>query len=128
MRSLDDLDYFQQLVAQAIDDLPDEFRAHMENVEIIVDDFADSRTLESLGIPSRWHLLGLYLGVPHNRRSVFAYNPLPDTIHLYRRPIEMATSCHEDLKDQIRSVLLHEIGHHFGFDEAQLEELEERSR
>lgn len=114
-------DFFKECVAQALDNLPKEFHDKMDNVGVIVEEFADAETLQSLGIESPWYLLGLYVGVPLNQRSVFATSGMPDRIYLYRRPILAATEKPENVPSTIRDVLIHEIGHHFGFDEEDLE-------
>ncbi|MBI5572187.1 MAG: metallopeptidase family protein [Desulfomonile tiedjei] len=99
----------------------------MENVEVLVEDFADDETLDSLGIESAWDLLGLYVGVPITQQSVFSFSLLPERIYLYRRPILRAARRGREVHQIIREVVIHEIGHHFGFDDTQLEEMEGRS-
>jgi predicted Zn-dependent protease with MMP-like domain len=114
---------FRKNVAKALEDLPDEFRAKMDNVEIIVEEFPDRETIESVGVGSRWNLLGLYVGVPITERSVFSVSILPERIYLYRRPILRAAGPVENVVDTIRDVFIHEVGHHFGFDDDELAEL-----
>ena len=114
---------FRKNVAKALEDLPDEFRAKMDNVEIIVEEFPDRETIESVGAASRWNLLGLYVGVPITERSVFSVNVLPERIYLYRRPILRASGPAENVVDTIRDVFIHEVGHHFGFDDDELAEI-----
>lgn len=114
---------FNKHVAQALEELPAEFRAKMENVEIIVEDFADDEMLESVGVNSPWYLLGLYVGVPITQRSVFALDGLPERIYLFRRPIIRAAGRFENVVHTIRDVLIHEVGHHFGFDDDKLAEM-----
>jgi predicted Zn-dependent protease with MMP-like domain len=115
---------FDRMVSQAIEDVPAFLSRYIENVEIIVEDFAGGSTLASVGLESPWELLGLYVGVPRNQRSVFLSVPLPDRIYLYRHPIVSAAGESGEIKKTIREVLIHEIGHHFGFSEDRLEELE----
>ncbi|MBI4964830.1 MAG: metallopeptidase family protein [Desulfomonile tiedjei] len=95
----------------------------MENVEVLVEDFADMETLHSLDLESPWELLGLYVGVPINERSVFSPGYLPDRIYLYRRPILRAAGSLQNVVTTIREVVIHEVGHHFGFDDDELEEM-----
>jgi predicted Zn-dependent protease with MMP-like domain len=111
---------FNKAVAKAIEELPAIFQEKMENVEVIVEDFPDRETMESLELGSRWELLGLYVGVPISHRSVFSTTYLPDRIYLYRRPIMAAAGSSHMIVTAVRDVLLHEIGHHFGFDDEQL--------
>lgn len=118
---------FSDAVADAVEEVPEEFQRYLENVEIFVEDFADANTLNSLGMDSPWQLLGLYVGVPHGQKSVFHVAPVPDRIFLYRRPILRAAGRTGSVMETIREVLIHEIGHHFGFSEKQLEELEGRT-
>jgi predicted Zn-dependent protease with MMP-like domain len=99
----------------------------MENVEVLVEDFADGETLASLGLRSPWDLLGLYVGVPMTERSFFSAGYLPERIYLYRRPILHAAGHPENIVETIREVVIHEIGHHFGFDDDELEEMVRRT-
>lgn len=114
---------FEAKVAEAIERIPPEFQEKMENVEIMVEDFPDPETLNSLGLRSKWHLLGLYVGVPLSERSFFSLSPLPERILLYRRPIMRAAGSSANVAEVIRDVLIHEVGHHFGFSDEQLYEM-----
>ncbi len=118
-------DSFWKLVSETIDELPEEFRDKLENVEIIIEDFPDDETLRSMRLSSKWNLLGLYVGVPISHRSMFSLPLLPERIYLYRRPILLAAGSPGRVRQEVRDVLVHEIGHHFGFDESQLEEMDE---
>jgi predicted Zn-dependent protease with MMP-like domain len=117
--------FFETALARAIDELPEEFRAKMENVDIIVEDFADAETLSSMGIVDRHELLGLYVGVPLTAQSSFWVSPLPHRIFLYRKPILRSCPGRRFLAREIRDVLIHEIGHHFGFDDEALYRMDE---
>jgi predicted Zn-dependent protease with MMP-like domain len=114
---------FDSKVAQAIEKLPIEFKNKMENLEVLVEDFADSATLRSVGLESKWDLLGLYVGVPLTDRSVFTVGFLPERIYLFRRPILRAAGGPRHLQAQITSVVVHELGHHFGFDDSELAQI-----
>jgi predicted Zn-dependent protease with MMP-like domain len=115
---------FSRYVKKALEDLPEEFRTKLENVEVLIEDFADDETLDSLGIESPFDLLGLYVGVPITHQSVFSANPLPDRIFLYRIPVLQGASDKDSVIRKIRQVVIHEVGHHFGFDDDQLERIE----
>jgi predicted Zn-dependent protease with MMP-like domain len=116
---------FEDLVADALDSLPEEFLERLENVEVTVREWPTPDDLEEAGLRTRdpRGLLGLYHGVPQIRRSSF-YMQLPDVITIFRGPIEAAAgSDPEKIKHQVRKTVLHEIGHHYGLDEDRLEEL-----
>ncbi len=106
-----DVETFEALVAQALATIPDQLRAEMENVAIIIDD-------ESPPGP----LFGLYQGVPLTRRAGYA-GATPDRITLYLATICQAANTTEELAHRVRVTLLHEVGHHFGIGEARLHEL-----
>jgi predicted Zn-dependent protease with MMP-like domain len=91
----------------------------------LVEEFPSDDVLRDLGIESPFDLLGLYDGVPFGRRSVSDSPGDQDRIFLYRQPI-LAYWCEteEDLAHVIRHVLVHEIGHHFGFSDADMEAIE----
>jgi len=113
---------FHKQVARAIDEIPEEFQKKMDNVEVLIEDFPDAETIESLGLDSEWDLLGLYVGVPLTGKSVFSANVLPERIYLYRGPILRAARG-RSVTRLIREVIIHEVGHHFGFDDDQLDEM-----
>jgi predicted Zn-dependent protease with MMP-like domain len=115
---------FSACATRAVEELPVEFRRKLENVELIVEDFAHPDTLEEMRIGSPYGLLGLYSGVPITERSVFYVRPVPDRIHLYRIPILAAAGDERNVVRKIREVVIHEVGHHFGFDDPELEEME----
>ncbi len=118
------MDLFEKITTLAIKQLPKEFRDKLENVEVLVLDFPDADIIENMNLESKWDLLGLYMGVPITQRSVFASPVLPERIFLFKRPIQSVAGSPEEMADVIRDVLIHEIGHHFGFDEDDLERLE----
>ncbi len=120
-------DIFYLTAIKALKSLPREFQDRLVNVEIMVEDFADQETLDSMGIESPWGLLGLYSGIHMGKQSIFFQSPFPERIFLYEKPIMMLSRNDDSLFKTIKSVLLHEIGHHFGFDDEALEEMEGRS-
>ncbi len=115
-----------EIAAQAIwDGLPEQFRNALGNVTLSVADFADSETLRVLRIRDQHDLLGLYRGVGLPSKSVWPPVSLPDRIFLYRIPIvDYARSNEERVDRVIRHVLIHEIGHHFGFSDADVARIE----
>jgi predicted Zn-dependent protease with MMP-like domain len=109
-----------EVAAQATwDGLPEQFRAALGNVTVHVTDFADAETLKALHIRDPYDLLGLYHGVGRPFKGESDPVSLPDRILLYRIPIlSYADRTGEPVDRIIRHVLIHEIGHHFGFSDA----------
>lgn len=114
------MERFRRLVAEALDDLPEDLSAHMANVEVVVEEFPDRETAEETGTGN---LLGLYQGIPLPERGENYYGVLPDRIVLYRRNIEEISASAEELKEAVRTTVIHEVAHHFGIDDDRLEEL-----
>lgn len=113
---------FRQLVAQAIASLPPRVAAHLSNVDIVVKECPTSEELAMAGIGPGSTLFGLYTGVPLTKRTTSYGMVLPDKITLYRRSIEEGCRTEQEIQTQIRFTLLHEIGHHFGLSEDDLQE------
>ncbi len=111
---------FQEKALEALEQIPANFLEHLENVEIIVEDFANPDILRSLNIDSKWHLLGLYVGHPLTERSFFQTTLLPERIYLFRLPILQSHEGKMNIVEAIRDVIVHEIGHHFGFNDDEL--------
>ncbi len=111
---------FQEKALEALEQIPANFLERLENVEIIVEDFANPDILRSLNIDSKWHLLGLYVGHPLTERSFFQTTLLPDRIYLFRLPILQSYEGKMNIVEAIRDVIVHEIGHHFGFNDDEL--------
>jgi predicted Zn-dependent protease with MMP-like domain len=120
------LDEFEVLAKAAFDKLPEPFKGMTQGVPCVVADFPDEETLDELGIESEFDLLGLFRGVGRTEIGmVEATGQLPNQIWLYRRPILDYWAEHEDtLGAVITHVLIHEIGHHFGFSDADMEDIE----
>jgi len=119
-----DRDRFEQLVASALSQLPEEFQEKLENVDVVVE---ERPTLGQMARMRRGAtLLGLYEGVPHTERTRGYSLVLPDKITIFKRPIERMCRNEREVAAEIRRVLLHEIAHHFGFDEESLRRIEAR--
>ncbi len=105
--------------------LPAAFRKLTGELVIRVEDFPTDEVLDSLGIESPFDLLGLYSGVDLARKSVMDVSAMPDMVFLYRRPILDYWAEHEEtLGAIVTHVLVHEIGHHFGLSDADMERIE----
>jgi predicted Zn-dependent protease with MMP-like domain len=113
---------FHDLVRRAYGELPGEIASYIENVAILVEDWPGRYDLEEAGLQGRHSLFGLYKGIPLPEREG-GLPPLPDTITLFRRPIESACAYREEVAREIRVTLLHEVGHYLGMDEDDLERL-----
>ena len=120
------LDDFAVLAETAFAALPEAFRRLTGHVVFRIDDFADDDTLDALEIEDAYDLTGLYQGVDLIRRSVLDPAPEASRIHLYRRPIldEWAARGDVTLSELIAHVLVHEIGHHFGLSDADIDSIE----
>jgi predicted Zn-dependent protease with MMP-like domain len=115
-----------ELVAeQELEHIPEELRRHIGTVVIRVEEFPDEETEGEMDLDSPFDLLGLYRGVPLPRRSVLDVRTLPDMIFLYRRPIlDYWCETGQDFRAVVRHVLIHEIGHHFGFSDEDMDRIE----
>ena len=118
----------EAMAEHALAAIPERLRRHVRGVGIQVEEMADDETLDELGIESPWDLTGLYHGTPLNQRSVDDPFRMPDLIFLYRLAILGEwIETGEDLHRLVGSVLIHEIGHHFGFSDADIEAIEQDS-
>lgn len=123
MKSIRNQDQFDELVLSAIEDLPDIFLDCLENVAIVVEEWPDRATLQSVDLNHRSELLGLYQGIPQTDRT-HGYNlVMPDKISIYRRPILMRCRTESEVRDLVQRVVRHEIAHHFGIDDDRLVEI-----
>lgn len=102
---------FEEMVGEALDTLPGEFARAMRNVVVVVEDGTDP------------YLLGLYHGIPLTERLSDYSAVLPDKITIYRLAICARCTSEEQVVDEVRTTVVHEIGHHFGIDDARLHEL-----
>jgi predicted Zn-dependent protease with MMP-like domain len=113
------------LAERALATIPDPLKRHLGRIVIRVDEFPDEEVEEEMGLESPFDILGLYRGVALPMKSVGDVRPDVDMIFLYRRPIlDYWCETGEDLYRVVRHVLIHEIGHHFGFSDDDMERLE----
>ncbi len=113
---------FEQAVQAALDSVPEEFARYLENVMIEVQARPDPKLLREHDVPP--DLLGLYIGRPLEEQGPdMLHSTLPDRILIFQNNLCAMCRSREELIDEIRITVLHEIGHHFGLDEDRLEEL-----
>lgn len=114
---------FEKLVIKITKDLPPKFLEKLKNVAIVVQEEPDEYQLKQAGYSKNTCLLGLYEGVPQNKRGYYN-RALPDKISLFQKNIEKISGEEiENIKKVIRNTLWHEIGHHFGFTEEELQKI-----
>jgi predicted Zn-dependent protease with MMP-like domain len=114
---------FEQLVVQALDDLPEFFKEKLQNVEVVVADWPTEDEVRAVGLKSGQLLFGLYQGIPQTKRTSHYGLVLPDKITIYRMPIEQACRTPERIIRQVQRTVKHELAHHFGIDDARLKSL-----
>ena len=116
---------FEALAAEAWERLPDGFRSMCDGVVVRIEDFATEEVLDALGIEDPFDLMGLYQGFSLDHKSVLDQPAMPDMVFLYRRALLDYWAEHEEtLGALVTHVLVHEIGHHFGFSDADMERIE----
>ncbi|MBC7782800.1 MAG: metallopeptidase family protein [Burkholderiales bacterium] len=116
-------DQFARLVEEALADLPEKFAAFLEEVPIEIHTRPTRKQLRDVGLTDDELLLGLYIGTSLADRSVQHGYEMPNKIFLFQEDIELVSDSPADLKREVRTTVLHEIGHHFGLDEDDLDEL-----
>ena len=112
---------FEQAVEQALATMPPEFVDRLDNLPILIEDVPSAGLLATLEDPAP-DLLGLFVGTPLPERSLQQVASSPDAIYLFKRNLERTSADHEELVDEIRVTLLHEVGHYLGMDEDDLDE------
>jgi predicted Zn-dependent protease with MMP-like domain len=118
-----DTEKFEQLVAEAIENLPKELKEHLENIDIVVADEPTPEQRRQNGIGRGKTLLGLYEGIPLTKRTYGYTGVMPDKITIFQKPIEAISRSNARLIEEIQHVVRHEIAHHFGIDDDRLEEM-----
>jgi predicted Zn-dependent protease with MMP-like domain len=115
----------EALARRALARMPEIFRAHLCDILFQVEDFADEEALAALCIDDPWDLTGLYEGRPLTERSIWDTGDMPPRIRLFRRPLlEEWVETGVALDDLIAHVIVHEVGHHFGFSDTDMEAIE----
>ena len=116
---------FEALVERALRTLPRTLKTKIANVAVVIEDWADDETLRELGIEPPDTLYGLYRGIDLTHRDSSYGNVLPDTIHIYQGPIEEDCTDAEEMAELVRDTVIHEIGHYFGLDDDNMEDIEQ---
>jgi len=112
-----EIEEFENLVALAVESLPDNIKNAMENVALVIEEK-----------PMRNNLLGLYQGIPENQWGKSEAIRLPDKITIFKAAIEAEARTSDEIKELARIVVWHEIAHHFGFDESETRKMERNWR
>ncbi len=118
-----DEERFVELVRSAVESIPEELKAHMENVDIVVQDWPSGEQMRRAGVPTGNILLGLYEGIPRTARGVWYGQVVPDKITIFRLPLLQIAMDYDDLQERVRHTVIHEIAHHFGISDNRLLEL-----
>jgi predicted Zn-dependent protease with MMP-like domain len=114
---------FEALVLRALDTIPEPIRARMDNVDVVIEDRPTARLLAELEMDPDDALFGLYEGTPLIERGITANPLMPDKITIFQRPLEEACETEEEITEEVRRTIVHEVAHHFGFDEDRLADL-----
>ena len=115
----------EALAERGLATIPAALKRHLGRIVIRVEEFPDAETEQEMELDSPFDILGLYRGVALPRKSIMDSRAEPDIIFLYRRPIlDYWCETGEDLYHLVRHVLIHEIGHHFGFSDDDMERIE----
>jgi len=114
---------FEQLVTQALEDLPDFFKQQLQNVDVVVADWPTEAELRSVGLQPGQLLFGLYHGIPLTKRSSHYGMVLPDKITIYRLSIERVCRTREEVVQRVQRTVKHELAHHFGISDDRLRDL-----
>ena len=114
---------FENLLSEAIRELPAEFRNRLKNVAIMVEDYPSEELKERMGLSPHDTLFGLYEGVPLTQRGFFEQPLYPDRILIFQRSLEDECDSLDELKEEMKTTLVHEVAHFFGISDDHLREL-----
>lgn len=115
---------FEKFVEEALSKIPKKFKKLLENLAVIIEETPSREIYRQTGSPAFSSILGLYHGVPFKHRGPFYGNLPPDVIVIYQKPIEDICRSEEEIREKVKEVVLHEIGHYFGLDDEELKEIE----
>lgn len=114
---------FESLVVDVLDGLPEQILDMMDNVDVVIEAWPSRDQLEEAGLGNGGTLFGLYEGVPLTARDGGYFLIPPDKITIFQGPIERSCSTRDELAEQVRITVIHEVAHHFGIGEERLDEL-----
>ena len=114
---------FARLVTETLESLPEEFRARIAGVEVVIADWPTPQDLEEAGLSPEDTLFGLYQGTPLPERGIEASPLFPDRITIFQGPLEEWCESEAEIREEVRTTVIHEIAHHFGIEEDRLTEL-----
>jgi predicted Zn-dependent protease with MMP-like domain len=114
------IEEFEQIVRHTLESLPPEFQRKLDNIEILVEEWPTQEELQRINATPDTTLLGLYQGVPHTARGRYSF-ALPDKVTIFAGPILQMSESADDAREQIKETVLHEIGHHFGLSDEQID-------
>lgn len=112
------------MVAAAIDDLPEEFSTRIANLDFSIEEHAGALDYARTRTPTGRTLLGVYRGIPLTRRGSGYNMTLPDTIVIFRRPLQQLARDEGDLRERVKRVVRHEVAHYFGISDERLREID----
>ena len=112
---------FERLVSEVLEALPVPFLEKLSNIAVVVADHPTKSGARAAGLQPADDLLGLYQGTPYGERGTGYHLVPPDRITIYRQPILAVCCSEEDVREEIRATVLHEIGHYFGLSDAELD-------
>lgn len=120
-----DPDTIERLARTALARLPAEFQPYLSDIVIRIEEYADADQLASVGLTQPWQLVGLYRGQPVNKQSVWNSGTLPPAIYLFRQPLLARwRQTGATLEAVVNHLVVHEVGHHFGFSDDEMHGLE----
>ncbi len=118
---------FRRLVDQALRSLPKDFEEQLQNLAVVVEDWPSGALLQDLGVPEDDLLFGLYEGLPLTEWGRDDVLRIPDRIRIFQGPIEEVCATDDEIVAEVRTTVLHEVGHHFGLSDEELERYERGS-
>ena len=119
-----DRESFVAMVLRALDDLPEEFRERIANLDVAVEDVPRPEDYARTRTRGGSTLLGVYRGVPLTRRGAYYNMTLPDTIVIFQQPIQRLARDEADLERRVHHVVRHEVAHYFGISDERLREID----